>query len=218
MGWGMLVSANRSIFLVLLALVLASPGFADWTKLSSNEFTMANPPEAGSKADKADLAEVHRLQDTRTDAQCELGKSMIDYSFENLFASELTDKELAQIDPIMERVFKLTSKIGGYFKNRYSRPRPYTADETVVPCIPALKGDRSYPSTHAALGSVGGCVLAKAFPKKASKLNKRGTLIGQMRVVVGVHHPTDVEAGQTLGKEICDRLLTEDDFLQELGN
>ena len=217
------MSANLKVMkrfgsVFFLALMLSFPAFADWTKIGSKEFQMADPPAEGSDADKVDLAEVHRLQESRTKAQCELGKGMVSHTFENLFASELTQKEYDRVESVMGRVFKLTSKIGGYFKNRYTRPRPYTADESIVPCIPPPGGDLSYPSTHAALGTVGGCVLAKTFPTKAKQLATRGALIGDLRVVVGVHHPTDVKAGQTLGQEICDRLFLEDDFLEELGN
>ncbi len=202
------------------AAVLSLSSFADWTKLGPSSFKMADPPEVGSEADEKDYEELHRLQENRTKGDCQEGREQLSHTFENFFGPEsgqLTQKQFDRYEDLFARVFKLTSRIGGYFKDHYERPRPYIADETLKPCIPKPGASRSYPSTHAALGTVAGCLLAQALPVKAEKLQSHGKRIGDLRMIVGVHHPTDVKAGQKLGRQICERLMTDAEFTEELG-
>ncbi len=204
-------------FPVFLFFVLSHVALADWTQLTSEDFTMAPPPEAGSAADVEDYEELHRLQEERTQAQCHEGKAQLNHSFGTLFGDELSEDDYARLEDLMNRVFKLTSDIGSDFKNEFDRPRPYAADKSIKPCIPRLGVGRSYPSTHAALGTVGSCVLAKALPKQAAALRKHGKRVGDLRIIVGVHHPTDVKAGQKLGNDLCKRLMQDDEFVAELN-
>jgi len=203
-------------FPVLAVLIFSRIALADWTQLSSDDFTMAPPPEAGSAADVRDYETLHQLQEERTEAECDEARGQLNHSFKNLFGEQLTENQFARLQKLMNRAFKLTAAIGSDFKESYGRPRPYAADKSIKPCIPKLGAGRAYPSTHAALGIVGGCVLAEAIPKKAAKFRKSGERVGELRVIAGVHHPTDVEAGQKLGQDICDRLLQDDSFVAEI--
>jgi len=63
---------------------------------------------------------------------------------------------------------------------------------------------------------VGACILAKVFTYKKAEIIEYGDFLGELRVTVGVHHPSDVDAGQKLGREICARILQEGDFQREL--
>ena len=63
---------------------------------------------------------------------------------------------------------------------------------------------------------MGACVLAEIFPAKASEIISYGNYLGELRVIVGVHHPSDVRAGQSLAQRICDKLLSLTDFQNEL--
>lgn len=203
--------------LVAAALVLfATSAFADWTKLSSPSFKMIDPPEEGSSAYEKDFELLHRYQDQRTKADCEEARGQLSHTFQNFFGSELTEAQLAKYDELLTEVFQVTARIGSYFKEKWERPRPYVTDDTLRPCIPKPGAGRSYPSTHAALGMVGGCLMAKALPKKAKQLEFHGKRIGDLRMIAGVHHPTDVKAGQKLGREICERLLEDESFLEAL--
>jgi acid phosphatase (class A) len=78
------------------------------------------------------------------------------------------------------------------------------------------KGNHAYPSGHALRGTAAACVLAEIFRPEAPILAAHGKRIGDLRVIAGVHHPSDVAAAQRLGGEICARLLGEEDFLTEL--
>ena len=47
-------------------------------------------------------------------------------------------------------------------------------------------------------------------------MKKYGKYLGDIRFIVGVHHPSDVAAGQKLGQDICKRLLRNADFKEEI--
>ncbi len=103
------------------------------------------------------------------------------------------------------------------FKNHFKRPRPYQIVKDLQPCLVKPGYDESYPSGHAALGAIGGCLLAQRFPDKAYYLEQQGRIVGDLRVIGGVHNPSDVVAGQSLARQICDRLLSNPSFRRDFG-
>jgi membrane-associated phospholipid phosphatase len=124
---------------------------------------------------------------------------------------------MAAVQPFLDQVSQLVSKIASVFKDKYARPRPYAEDQRIQPCAPKSGGTLSYPSSHATEGAVDACVLGQIFPDRAAKLTDYGQYIGELRVIAGVHHPSDVAAGQTLAAAICGRLTQESDFNAEVA-
>ena len=51
--------------------------------------------------------------------------------------------------------------------------------------------------------TVAGSVLADLVPKLQEAILERGRQVGNDRVLAGVHHPSDVEAGQKLGAALA---------------
>ena len=204
---------------LMLGLLLPLISFADWTKLPSNEFEMDSPPRKGSAEFKRDYAELHRLQDERADTDCALARKQEFPTFALLFAnaeSPLTKAEKDKSAELVGRAMKLSERIATYFKNQFERERPYDVDSELKPCAKKPGGAKSYPSSHAAASKTGACVLAKIFPGKRKAILDYGHHLGELRAIVGVHHPSDVEAGQQLGQEVCDRLLKDEEFQEEL--
>ena len=92
------------------------------------------------------------------------------------------------------------------------------ADFTVPPRLaPKPGGATSYPSSHATEGAVDACVLGLIFPDRAAQLTGYGRYVGDLRVISGVHHPSDVAAGPELAAAICGRLVQESDFNAEVA-
>lgn len=129
----------------------------------------------------------------------------------------LTSSEIATVQPFLDAVSKKVSGVAGVFKKEYSRPRPYNENDKIQPCADKPGGSTAYPSGHATEGAVDACVLGQIFPDRAQKLTDWGQYVGELRVIAGVHHPTDVAAGQALAASICSWLLEQGDFNAEVS-
>lgn len=206
------------VLLALLAL-LARPAAAAWQDIPSSDFAMAPPPAAGTRESDLDYERLLKLQAERTAEQCSVAAAQAIPDFRSLFGASglLSKAESDAAAPLVDSASKLLSKISGYYKKKFARPRPYSADARVRPCIEKPSGATSYPSTHAAAGVLDACVLGRLFPDRAAALAAHGRISGELRVVSGVHHPSDVAAGQDLGARLCARLLQEKDFLADLA-
>lgn len=206
---------------LLAAALLASAvaARADWRALDAKDFMMDPPPAAGSPQAKAELDELVALQATRTPAQCAEARAEKTPDLASLFggAGILTDAELAKAQPLVDEVAKRMSAISGVFKKTYARPRPYDEDSRIVPCADKPGGATSYPSGHAAAGVIDACVLSRVFPARAADIEARGQLAGELRIVGGVHHRSDVVAGRALAAAYCGKLLADAGFRQELA-
>ena len=206
---------KATLFLLLLAL----PAQADWTKIPSKSFDLPPPPAEGSAAYEQDFAILHRLQDTRTEEQCELSRRQEFYDFDTFFGTGwdgLTRDEQDLARPLTSRAMKLADRVSEYFKDKFHRPRPYNTDPTLHPCVKPPTGSKAYPSGHSVNAAAGACVLGLLFPEKAQMIAEYGDSLGELRAIVGVHHPSDVAAGLKLGRAVCARLKADPEFRAEL--
>jgi hypothetical protein len=197
-----------------LAGLLVAPAHAAWTDLSASDFSVPPPPAKGSADYVADFSTLINDQNSRTPQQCALATSMKIPDFTSLYSSSglLSSSEMSTVQPFVDQVSQLASKIDGVFKKQYDRPRPYNEDPRIQPCAPKPSGALSYPSSHATIGAVDACVLSAIFPDRATKITAYGQYVGELRVISGVHHPSDVAAGQQLAADICGKLSQEPDF------
>lgn len=211
--------ASSAIRLSLLALFLAGPAAASWQDIPSTDFTMAAPPVPGSPDSDRDYEQLLKLQAERRPEQCAIAAAQAIPDFQSLFGASgiLSKTEAEAVAPFVNTASKFLSKVSGYYKKLFARPRPYNVDARVLPCIEKPGGATSYPSTHAAAGVFDACILGRLFPDRVNILASHGRDAGDLRVITGVHHPSDVAAGQELGARICARLLKEGDFLAELA-
>src|SRR5262249_51952858 len=91
--------------------------------------------------------------------------------------------------------------------------RPLVADARVKPLFE--ESDAGYPSGHALRGQMFALVLSELAPDNADALLARGREIGWSRVVGGVHFPSDVSAGRTLGQALAREMLRTPAFGRE---
>jgi len=203
----------------VLACLLALPASAEWRDIPSADFPMKAHPALGTPASDADFAELLKLQAARTPEQCATAGAQAIPDFESLFGASgiLSKAETTAVASFVNGASKFFSKVSGYHKKKFARPRPFSVDARVVPCIEKPSGATSYPSTHAGAGAFDACVLGRLFPARANILASHGREAGALRLLAGVHHPTDVDAGRLLGARVCERLLKEEDFLAELA-
>ncbi len=157
-------------------------------------------PADGSPEDKRDFAIMHQWQDKRTEAECSRAIKEAASGYDTFFG------EMSPFPkPLPEEVaafFKRVRVDVGFstytFKKKNVRLRPFLRDTTLKPCLP-LEDGYAYPSGHTTLARVFALVLADLVPAKKADYISRADVIALDRVLGGVHHPTDTDAGKLLG-------------------
>ncbi|MBC7461595.1 MAG: phosphatase PAP2 family protein [Thermoleophilia bacterium] len=76
--------------------------------------------------------------------------------------------------------------------------RPFQIDGSIVPLGP-IPRDSSFPSGHAAASAAAADVLAHADPEHAARYEHLADEVARARVYSGVHLPSDVAAGRSIG-------------------
>jgi acid phosphatase (class A) len=121
--------------------------------------------------------------------------------------------------PETELFFKRVSLDANHFldigKTNWQRPRPFRVDPTLTPPNPA-KG-YSYPSGHAAFGTLNALILAELLPQKRDALLALGRDMGWHRVMLADHYPSDIYAGRVVGLAVFRELSASTDFQHDLA-
>ena len=73
----------------------------------------------------------------------------------------------------------------------------------------------SYPSGSSTVGYLTAIILADMVPEKAAALYARGRELGDDRVILGVHFPSDIEAGRLAATGLAAALMLDLAFLKE---
>jgi acid phosphatase (class A) len=171
------------------------------------------PPAAGSAAEKAELAELHEIQEHRTGGQFD--QAVWDDTHEDwrLFTGVLGLKfDMAQLPAtakVLEEVMNDGEIAATRAKDFFKRPRPWKADSTIRGCAykPSANPLTSYPSGHTIVGFSLGVVLADLMPDKADTILQRAQEYGYSRLVCGLHYRSDTAASQALGTTLAVEML-----------
>lgn len=201
--------------LLTLAAVLVFPAFLsseEWVVQHSTYYSTSEqqkftgfpaPPADGSRADKADLAAVLKRQQERTPADCARAGAGAHADYTEFFADispfPLPLPERAA--QIFNRVKIETDGVVVDVKSRFKRPRPFLRDSALDPCLGRIRG-LAYPSGHATISRVFALLLSDLVPSGKKVFLARADQAALDRVIGGVHHPSDIEAG----KKLADRL------------
>ncbi|MBY0370222.1 phosphatase PAP2 family protein [bacterium] len=212
MGLGNLVRGSAA-FLLFTQIAVAG-----WNDIPATDYALPAPPAAGSAAYEKDFETLHDLEKTRTAAECQMASAQQFPTVDAFFGHTplLSKKQFKESKDLVKKVMKYTEEVTNHFKLQHMRPRPFNTDTTLTPCAPKPGGSKAYPSSHASMAAAGACVLAEIFPTKAKALLAYGKSLGDLRITVGVHHPSDVAAGQNLAAQICERLVDDSDFQHDL--
>lgn len=166
-------------------------------------------PAKGSIEEAQDFETLLKYQEARTDEECAMASHNEKGTLKNLFVipnGPLTKKEALRLSPVVLKLYA-EAGINIYIaKNVYKRPRPYITNAEIQPCI-SLENSYAYPSGHTTMARVFGRILAHIFPERAEVFMKRADEVAASRVLGGVHHPTDIEAGKKLGDIIAKKIL-----------
>ena len=159
-------------------------------------------PQPGTPGAPEELAIMVWLQRTRTAEDIARAKGEVHSvlaSFQGVLPATLSADGYPMTMALLERAAGDLMPIVHALKNRYGRPRPYATYPVLNPALPR-ENSCSFPSGEAALGLVFAQIIAQFQPSSREALMEKGALVGDDRVMAGLHYPSDVQGGQKLGR------------------
>lgn len=175
------------------------------------------PPEPGSAEDRKDFEILLDWQARRTEADCAGAKAQSAADYDKFFGdvSPFQKPLPPEAATILFRVYYDGGKTVAAAKKRFSRPRPFRRDKAIEPCLGRV-GGLSYPSGHATVSRLFALLLADVQPSRREVFLASSDRAALNRVIGGVHHPSDIEAGKLLGGAIYAELLKSPSFRADL--
>ena len=142
------------------------------------------PPAADSVASKAELAELHTIEQARTPEQVAAAKRDENeediFAFNTVLGADFNPQNLPLTAALSEHVKNEQSVAGAQLKAVFPRVRPYNADKTLHPVCAVTDAVNSYPSGHALTGYLEAFTLVQIVPGEArGDSGARGRLCAQ---------------------------------------
>jgi acid phosphatase (class A) len=170
---------------------------------------VGSAPAPGSAAERDDLAVLNWLQKYRTPEQVANAWLLLERN--PLVFSRALGLDMGKSTPAITKGLRpflaLVDGVNAELKNAARRSRPYLSHPELRPCLPPETGF-SFPSGHATWYAAAAELLATLVPQRRERLIEVGSHGGASRVMCGVHYPSDVEAGQRLGRAAAAQLLS----------
>jgi acid phosphatase (class A) len=187
------------------------------------DYVLPPPPPAdkNSEAEKADLAELHRIEQARTPAQVVAAQAdereMDIFVYRTVLGEKFSAANLPLTARLSDGVHREASAAIGPLKDYFRRLRPYQFDSTLHPACNTTNLPASYPSGHAIIGYLEGLTLAQIAPEKQKEILERADDYAHNREVCGVHYPTDVASGKEAAYAVFGEMMTSAEFQKELA-
>jgi len=178
---------------------------------------LPSPPAADSQLTQSEIGEVKTIVAAISAKERALAATDALDKTAGFFADTITGfdlKNLPATKSLFEQVRYTEDQQAKVFKNFFKRPRPYITDPSIKICVEAEQGGElaSYPSGHATMAYSMGVVLAHLLPDRSSTVMERAKLYADNRLRCGVHHRSDIVAGQVLGTLVAVELLQNSTF------
>lgn len=179
------------------------------------------PPAEDSAVTKAEIAELHRIQDSRTPeevkaAQADDGEEDI-FLYKTVFGPSFNAQALPLTAALSAHLHNDEPIASNGLKDRFQRPRPYQVDTTLHPVCKVTDKHNAYPSGHTLSGYLFALALVQMVPEKSAEILQRADDYAHNRLVCGVHTASDLEASHLMAYVIIGNLLEEPRFEQELS-
>ena len=92
-------------------------------------------------------------------------------------------------------------------KYTYWAMRPFQYDPAFIPLVP-VPAHPSYPAAHGCHSGSAAAVLAYLFPRDAAALTAQADEAGMARLWGGIHFPSDIRVGLSLGRTVAQRVIS----------
>lgn len=179
------------------------------------------PPAQDSALMRAELAEIHRLEQTRTPGQVATAqaddKEEDIFSYRDVMGDGFAAEALPMTAAFSAHIHNEESVVGGPLKKKFQRPRPYQFDSTLHPVCALNAEATSYPSGHALSGYLLAFALVEMVPEKSQQILARADGYAHNRIVCGVHYPSDVEASRRIALAMFGYMMASPRFQKELA-
>lgn len=222
----LLLSRISIVVIALIPLALAQqparPVFVGAEQLSVASI-LPSPPANDSAKTLEELAELHRIQETRTPEQIahaqadEKEESM--FAFADVMGPKFNRASLPFTAALSDRVKNNESVIVNPAKKFFRRPRPYHLDSALHPVckVTENRADFSYPSGHGVTGFLEAMVLAQMVPEKRDAILARADDYAHSREVCGAHYASDEAASKAVAYAIIGLMINGPEFKSALA-
>ena len=176
------------------------------------------PPPLTSEAQKQDMAGVLEVQKKRTpegNKRALQDNVLSIYVFDDVLGPKYKAANLPVMDAFFKTLHADARILLSQTKDIMARNRPHLVNPEVIPLDPNLRLPYGYPSGGVMNSTLTAIVLASMVPEKRFELFERNLEYGHNRVVVGVHYPRDVLAGQMAGTAAAQAFFDTPAFMRE---
>jgi acid phosphatase (class A) len=204
--------------------------------ISVEAIKLPDPPANSSAQTKAELSYLLQLQQQRTkiDVDASLEMASVYYSprvkpedesyaqlRKNLFfigrsmGTWFHPDSLPKTADLIAHVWQDASFFIWTYKYKYLRVRPYKFD----PRIQNLEDTEwaAYPSGHASNSYVNAFIYQELAPEFADVFMKDAYDMAHSREIIGVHYPSDSEAGRILARQLVNLLFQNEKFVKDFN-
>lgn len=179
------------------------------------------PSGADSPESKDELAELHRIEQSRTPEQVSRAKADDAeediFAFKGVFGPGFNAESLPITAALGEHIKNEQSVVGGQLKREFQRPRPYQSDTTLHPVCPMKEAHDSYPSGHAMTGYLEAFTLIEIAPEMRTAILQRADEFARSRMICGVHYSSDIEASRKVAYLVFGYILATPRFQKDLA-
>ena len=177
-------------------------------------------PAPNSQVTRDELAELHRIEASRTPAQVKAAQS--DDGEEDIFVYRTVlgpffeKANLPLTAAFQAHVLTEAVAASGTLKNSFLRARPYQIDATLHPVCPTISAPTSYPSGHSIVGYLMALTLTEMVPERQVELLARADDYAHNRMVCGVHYKSDTVASKPTSYAVFGELMRTPRFTEDL--
>lgn len=189
---------------LLLAGCCTSPAPLKPNHLPDERVALASPPTAGLAAQADDeriFTRTRLFKDTPrwilAQSDADLRPAPFVKGFSCAAGFEIDSAKAPALMKILDMMAKAESHRTSEEKHHWNRLRPFVDNDAPI-CVARdgrLAKSPSYPSGHTIAGYSTALVLSALLPERSAELLQRGRVIGESRIICGVHWASDVAAG-----------------------